>query len=147
LTCGVAKHANKFSTSVGFYYLRGVDTTAYCEPALNQAVVPEEYCGEIGLTANTIAEWKDVFKAYAEQASSIAINKSVDGLHSIILKTPKKTRVSGSSFAEIIIPGELKNIVNQIDDLPSQSFWWDEEGLNTIFDVILFLTRSMAFPH
>jgi hypothetical protein len=138
LTCGVAKHANKFSPSAGFYYLRGVDTTAYCEPALNQAIIPEAYRGEIGLATKTITEWKEFFQAYLEQASGFDTSKSAAGLRSIILKTPKKTRVPGSYFADIIIPGELKNIVNQIDDLPSQSFWWDEDGLNEVLSSPLF---------
>jgi hypothetical protein len=137
-TCGIAKHSSKFSPSVGCYYLRGVDSTAYCEPGLPQAFVPEEFKGQFGLTAKTIAEWKEVFQSYAEQASGTTVTESVDGLRSIILKMPKKVRTPSSSFAEIIIPGELKSIVNQIDDLPNQAYWWEEDGLAEVLSSSLF---------
>ena len=55
-----------------------------------------------------------------------------------MLKTPKKNRASSSGFAEIIIPGELKAIVNQNDDLPLQSFWWEEDGLGEVLSTSLF---------
>jgi hypothetical protein len=139
-SCGVAKHSVKFSPSSGSYYLRGVDSTAFCEPSLAQALVPEEYRGQIGLLAKTIGEWKDVFRSYLEQArdaSNIQLMVN-DGSKSLVLKTPKKDRASSSGFAEIIIPGELKAIVNQIDDLPLQSLWWEEDGLGEVLSMSLF---------
>jgi len=70
-SCGVAKHSIKFSPSSGSYYLRGVDSTAFCEPSLAQVLVPEEYRGQIGLLAKTMSEWKDVFRSYLEQATDV----------------------------------------------------------------------------
>jgi len=107
-----------------------VDSTAFCEPSLAQVLVPEEYRGQIGLLAKTISEWKDVFHSYVEQVTDVTNIQVMasDGSKSLMLKIPKKNHASSSGFAEIIIPGELKAIVNQIDDLPSQSFWWEKDG-------------------
>jgi hypothetical protein len=66
LTCGVAKHANKFQPAAGHLYLCGIDTTAYCEPAFDEAIVPPEFRGAVGLSAKSMTEWKELFQAYAE---------------------------------------------------------------------------------
>jgi hypothetical protein len=62
----------------------------YCEPAFNEELVPSEYKGAIGLSCKSIAEWKEVFRAYAEQSTGNFGTKTLDGPKSIALKTPKK---------------------------------------------------------
>jgi hypothetical protein len=146
-TCGVAKHSHKFIPSHRHYYLRGVDSTAYCEPTLSQDIVPEEFRGTIGLTAKSMTEWKDVFRAYAEDISQGSPLQARLGLPSIVLKTPKKDRNNGDSFANIIIPTELRAMANQVDDLPGSAFWWEDDGVLDVLpsSLVSFLQDLRSF--
>jgi hypothetical protein len=81
-----------------------------------------------------VVKWREVFQAYAEEFSQNSPSLTSPllprtGFPSIVLKTPKRTKTLGDSFATIIIPNELKAIVNQVDELPSQALWWEDEGI------------------
>jgi hypothetical protein len=149
VTCGVVKHTHKFKPEVGHYYLQGVDRTAYCEPTFNEAIISVEFKGSVGLSAKSIMEWKELFQAYTEQQGVPASGvKFLDGLKSIALKTPKKSQTNfPESFSDIIIPGELKAIANQVDDLPTQSHWWEDEGLADVLSssLTVFLQDVRSF--
>jgi hypothetical protein len=147
-TCGVAKHSTKFMPVSGYYYLCGIDSTAYCEPSLSESIISPEYKGAVGVSAKTISEWKDLFKSYAEMAPAAGGSNVSAGWKSVALKTPKKVRSSiTDAYADIIIPNKLKAIASQVDDLPTKSHWWEDEGLTDLLSSSLhtFLQDIRSF--
>jgi len=126
-TCGVNKHVHKFQPDPDLLYLRGNDSTAYCQPAFPRAVLPPEVLSNINAVKKTNQEWKELF-AYYEDPNDI-VQPASSGVPRLTLKTPKKSapQLTDGGSTPVLVPAPLKDILMQADILPSQYWWWNAD--------------------
>jgi len=143
-TCGVSKHATKFSPKRDNCYLRSNDVVAFCEPSFPLTLVPDDLRDNIKVTAKTIEEWKLLFADYLRENGNQSPQVAEASRYlfpdpeKFALKTPRKIPLFEGEFPAVVIPTELINIQDQQRSLPVEQFWWEEEDSTSLLPSPLF---------